>query len=146
MTGGQLPDKGYREIARRVAGRVDVRLSRVVPGLARQLNHYRLVVSMAGYNACTELYQASTRGIVLPRFAPDFAEQMEQARKFQKAGAVDWIVDADATTPTRAGRRDGTHSGDAARPTVADRRRRGRGHGSVPCRRRRAPPAAALSR
>ena len=61
VTGGQLPDKGYREVVRRVAGRADVRLSRVVPGLARRLNHYRLVISMGGYNACTELYQASTR-------------------------------------------------------------------------------------
>jgi predicted glycosyltransferase len=100
VTGGQLPDKGYREIARRVDSRADVRLSRVVPGLARRLNHYRLVISMAGYNACTELYQASTRSIVLPRYAPDFGEQMLQARKFQKAGAIDSIVDADATTPS----------------------------------------------
>lgn len=54
---------------------------------------------MGGYNACTELYQASTRSIVLPRFAPDFAEQMEQARKFHKAGAIDRIVDAEDTSP-----------------------------------------------
>jgi predicted glycosyltransferase len=99
VTGGQLPDKGYREVVRRVAGRADVRLTRVVPGLARRLNHYRLVISMGGYNACTELYQASTRSIVLPRFAPDFGEQMEQARKFHKAGAVDWIMDAGVSSP-----------------------------------------------
>jgi predicted glycosyltransferase len=99
VTGGQLTDRGYREIARLVDGRADVRLSRVVPGLARRLNHYRLVISMGGYNACTELYQASTRGLVLPRFAPDFGEQMEQARKFQKAGAIEHLVDAEATSP-----------------------------------------------
>jgi predicted glycosyltransferase len=99
VTGGQLPDRGYREIARVIDGRADVRLNRVVPGLARRLNHYRLVISMGGYNACTELYQASTRGLVLPRFAPDFAEQMEQARKFQKAGAIECIVDAEASSP-----------------------------------------------
>lgn len=99
VTGGQLPDRGYREIARLIDGRGDVRLSRVVPALARRLNHYRLVVAMGGYNACTELYQASTRGLVLPRFSPDFTEQMEQARKFQAAGAIERIVDADATSP-----------------------------------------------
>ena len=59
VTGGQLPDRGYREVVRLVDGRDDVRLSRVVPGLARRLNHYQLVISMGGYNACTELYQAS---------------------------------------------------------------------------------------
>jgi predicted glycosyltransferase len=99
VTGGQLPDRGHREIARLIDGRSDVRLSRVVPGLARQLNHYRLVISMGGYNACTELYQASTRGLVLPRFAPDFGEQMEQARKFQRVGAIECIVDAETTSP-----------------------------------------------
>ena len=35
VTGGQLPDRGYREIARRVGGRPEIRVSRVVPGLAR---------------------------------------------------------------------------------------------------------------
>ena len=99
VTGGQLPDRGYRAIARLVDGRGDVRLSRVVPGLARRLNHYRLVISMGGYNACTELYQASTRGLVLPRFAPDFGEQLEQARKFREAGAIEGIVDAETTSP-----------------------------------------------
>jgi predicted glycosyltransferase len=99
VTGGQLPDKGYREIACRIGGRPDVRLSRVVPGLGRRLNHYRLVLSMGGYNACGELYLSSTRNIILPRYAPDFAEQMEQARKFLQAGGIDHIVDADATSP-----------------------------------------------
>jgi predicted glycosyltransferase len=99
VTGGQLPDRGYREVARRVGERPDIRLSRIVPGVSRWLNDYQLVISMGGYNACTELYQASTRSIVLPRFAPDFAEQMEQARKFHKAGAVDRIVDAEAASP-----------------------------------------------
>jgi predicted glycosyltransferase len=99
VTGGQLPDLGYHEVLRLVGGRDDVRVSRVVPGLARRLNHYQLVISMGGYNACTEIYQASTRGLVLPRFAPDFGEQMEQAQKFQKAGAIERIVDAEATSP-----------------------------------------------
>jgi predicted glycosyltransferase len=99
VTGGQLPDLGYDEVLRLVGGRDDVRVSRVVPGLARRLNHYQLVLSMGGYNACTEIYQASTRGLVLPRFAPDFGEQMEQAQKFQKAGAIERIVDAEATSP-----------------------------------------------
>jgi len=100
VTGGQLPERGYREILRLIEGRGDViRLSRVLPGLARRLNHYRLVISMGGYNACTELYQASTRGIVLPRVAPDFGEQMEQARKFQQVGAIECIVDAEAASP-----------------------------------------------
>jgi predicted glycosyltransferase len=100
VTGGQLPERGYREILRLIDSRGDVvRLSRIVPGLARRLNHYQLVISMGGYNACTELYQASTRGVVLPRFAPDFGEQMEQARKFQQVGAIECIVDAGAASP-----------------------------------------------
>ena len=99
VTGGQLPEKGYDELVRRIGERTDIRVRRVVPGLSRWLNHYQLVISMAGYNACTELYQAATRGIVLPRFAPDFGEQMEQARKFKTLGAVDCIVDAEQTSP-----------------------------------------------
>jgi predicted glycosyltransferase len=71
---------------------------RFAPGLARRLNEYRLVMSMAGYNACTELYQASTRSIVLPRISPGFLEQLDQARKFQAFGAIDHIVDADSTS------------------------------------------------
>ena len=55
---------------------------------------------MAGYNTCTELYQASTRSIALPRILPGFLEQLDQARKFQAFGAIDHIVDADRTSPS----------------------------------------------
>lgn len=99
VTGGVLPEPTFEEIARRYASAEGIRVSRFAPGLARRLNDYQLVISMAGYNACTELYQASTRSIVLPRILPGFLEQLDQARKFQAFGAIDHIVDADRTSP-----------------------------------------------
>jgi predicted glycosyltransferase len=101
VTGGQLPDQAYGQVVERFGAVPGICVRRLVPGLSRWLNRYRLVVSMSGYNTCTELCQASTRSIVLPRIGPRFLEQLEQAQKFQRAGVVDRIVDAGDTTPAR---------------------------------------------
>jgi predicted glycosyltransferase len=97
VTGGFLPDAGFREIEQCYGDRI--RVTRFLPGLASRLGEYELVISMAGYNTCTELYLSSTRSIVLPRTIPGNQEQLVRARRFRAYGAVDHIVDAATATP-----------------------------------------------
>jgi predicted glycosyltransferase len=75
-----------------------LRILRFMPGLAARLDEYDVVVTMAGYNACVELYQARARVIVLPRL-PSRSDQVEQARKFHAYGSIDHVVDVGATSP-----------------------------------------------
>ena len=99
VTGASLPDRAFEELVATYDSR-RLRIIRLVPALATHLPGYDLVVSMAGYNTCVELYGARTRSIVLPRIPSDRpAEQVEQARKFQGYGAIDQIVDSRTTSP-----------------------------------------------
>lgn len=99
VTGGRLPEPGYREIEREYGRPETIRVRRFVPGLAQLLPRYDLVVSMGGYNACVELYQSATRSIVLPRISGADQEQLVEARKFQARGGIDRIVDSRVTSP-----------------------------------------------
>ena len=96
VTGGRLPEAEYREIARCYDGARRIRVTRFLPGLPRFLGEYELVIAMAGYNTLTELYQSSARSIILPRGAMN--EQMAQALKFERYGAVDRVLDAGTTS------------------------------------------------
>jgi predicted glycosyltransferase len=100
VTGGGLPEAALRELAAAYRDAPRLRIARVLPALADRLPAYDLVVSRAGYNACVELYGAGTRSIVLPRTSLTRpAEQVHEARKFDRYGAIDRLVSVPATSP-----------------------------------------------
>ena len=96
VTGSRLPDAEYREIEQRYGGAREIRVTRFLPGLSRVLGEYELVVTMAGYNTLTELYQSTARSIVLPRSTQN--EQPAQALKFKRYGAVDRVIEGEMTS------------------------------------------------
>ena len=99
VTGEGLADGALREIVSLYADADRLRVIRSMPALGRHLSEYDLVISMSGYNACTELYRSNTRSIVLPRVSPRRTEQTEHARKFQAYGGIDHVVEPRATSP-----------------------------------------------
>ena len=98
LTGEGLPEGAFREIETLYGDPPRLRILRFVPALATRLAEYDLIIAMAGYNACVELYQARTRAIVLPRISPR-SDQVVLARKFHAHGGIDHVVDSGATSP-----------------------------------------------
>jgi predicted glycosyltransferase len=102
VTGSRLLEAEYQEIAGRYDGTGRIRMTRFRAGLDRALGEHELVIAMGGYNTLTELYQSSARSIILPRGATQLGEtkneQMAQALKFERYGAVDRVLDAGTTS------------------------------------------------
>lgn len=99
VTGGRLPETLYDQLVADYGARDAIRLDRFVPGLAERLDRYDLVISMAGYNTCVELYAAGGRSIALPRRSETNLEQWAEALKFHAHGGIDHVLDSAATSP-----------------------------------------------
>jgi predicted glycosyltransferase len=101
VTGSRLPEAAYRDVVRDYDGTGGIRVIRFVPGLGRMLGEYELVIAIGGYNTLVELYQTSTRSIVLcgDETIAQTKERMANALRFARAGAVDRVLETGATTP-----------------------------------------------
>ena len=99
VTGGRLPEALWNRLVADYGRHGAIRLARFVPDLAESLGQYDLVIAMGGYNTCVELYGAGTRAIALPRVSATNREQWEEARKFQRYGGIDHVLDSAATSP-----------------------------------------------
>lgn len=98
VTGPLVSDPWVRDIKRRVYGlglAEQVRISQFVPNMQRKLQQSDAVVSMAGYNTCSEIMQSGLPSILLPRQAPR-REQLIRAKRLEQLGLADCQVDPSA--------------------------------------------------
>jgi predicted glycosyltransferase len=83
------------------AGRPDVEVSRMVPGLDTVLDSACAVVTMGGYNAVCESMARGLPTLVVPRVTPR-REQQIRAHALARLGAVD-VLDPDQATAQAIG-------------------------------------------
>lgn len=82
-----------REIQRKGLSE-QVQISRFHAGIPRLLQTADAVVSMAGYNSCTEILQSGVPAVFLPRTFPR-KEQLIRARRLQELGLATCIEEPD---------------------------------------------------
>jgi len=98
VTGPLVSDPWVRDIKRRVYGlglAEQVRVSQFMPNIPSKLQQSDAVVSMAGYNTCSEIMQSGLPSILLPRQVPR-REQLIRAKRLEQLGLADCLVDPSA--------------------------------------------------
>jgi predicted glycosyltransferase len=96
VTGPDMPDADRAIVEVVAAGRPDVEVRRMVPGLDAVLDQASAVVTMGGYNAVCESMARGLPTLVVPRVTPR-REQQVRAHALARLGAVD-VLDPDQAT------------------------------------------------
>jgi len=96
VTGPDMPDADRALVEVVAAGRADVEVRRMVPGLDSVLDQASAVVTMGGYNAVCESMARGLPTLVVPRVTPR-REQQVRAHALARLGAVD-VLDPDQAT------------------------------------------------
>ena len=101
VTGPDMPDADRALFEVVAAGRPDVEVRRMVPGLDAILDRASAVVTMGGYNAVCESMARGLPTLVVPRVTPR-REQQVRAHALARLGAVD-VLDPDQATAQAIG-------------------------------------------
>jgi predicted glycosyltransferase len=101
VTGPDMPDADRALVEVVAAGRPDVEVHRMVPGMDAVLDRASAVVTMGGYNAVCESMARGLPTLVVPRVSPR-REQQVRAHALARLGAVD-VLDPDQATAQAIG-------------------------------------------
>jgi predicted glycosyltransferase len=101
VTGPDMPDADRALVEVVAAGRADVEVRRMEPGLDAVLDQASAVVTMGGYNAVCESMARGLPTLVVPRVSPR-REQQVRAHALARLGAVD-VLDPDQATARAIG-------------------------------------------
>jgi predicted glycosyltransferase len=96
VTGPDMPDADRALVEVVAAGRRDVEVRRMVPGLDAVLDEASAVVTMGGYNAVCESMARGLPTLVVPRVTPR-REQQVRAHALARLGALDVLDPQQAT-------------------------------------------------
>ena len=96
VTGPDMPEADHTLVEIVAAGRSDVEVRRMVPGLDALLDQASAVVTMGGYNAVCEAMARGLPTLVVPRVVPR-REQQVRAHALARLGAVDVLDPGQAT-------------------------------------------------
>jgi predicted glycosyltransferase len=97
VTGPDMPDADRALVEVVAAGRPDVEVRGLVPGLDAVLDQASAVVTMGGYNAVCESMARGLPTLVVPRVTPR-REQLVRAQALARHGAVDVLEPERATS------------------------------------------------
>jgi len=96
VTGPDMPQADHTLVEIVAAGRPEIEVHRMVPGLDALLDQASAVVTMGGYNAVCESMARGLPTLVVPRVVPR-REQQVRAQALARLGAVDVLEPQQAT-------------------------------------------------
>ena len=88
VAGPFLPETEWQALKQQAANKKHVTLVRTVAGLLPLLRQCEISVSQCGYNTTMELLQSGIKALVVPFHCFGENEQMNRAKRLQKAGAI----------------------------------------------------------
>jgi len=88
VAGPFYPPDAWRALRAQVRGREGLSLRRQVPNLVAEMRRSLVSVSQCGYNTAMDLLRAGVPGLVVPFGEGGENEQLDRARRLERAGAV----------------------------------------------------------